>query len=36
MPKFKWFDMWVGVYVDRDKRRLYICPLPMIVFEVDY
>lgn len=27
---FAWYDMWVGVYWDRTKRKIYICPLPMV------
>jgi hypothetical protein len=27
---FRWYDFWVGVYVDRPKRNLYILPLPMV------
>lgn len=29
-PFFKWFDFWVGVYIDRPGRAVYICPLPMV------
>ena len=29
-----WYDCWVGVYYDRKTRHLYLCPLPMIVFEI--
>ena len=25
-----WYDFWVGVYVDRDKRTIYILPAPCI------
>lgn len=25
-----WYDLWVGVYVDRAKRRVYILPLPCL------
>lgn len=30
--KFVWYDFWVGVYLDRENRDFYICPIPMFVF----
>ena len=24
-------DLWVGAYVDTDRNRVYVCPLPMLV-----
>lgn len=29
-PVLAWYDIWVGLYWDRAKRRLYILPLPMV------
>lgn len=31
---FKWFDLWIGIFVDAKKEMLYIFPVPMcgIVF----
>lgn len=29
--RFAWYDLWVGAYVDRDNRRLYVCPLPCVL-----
>ena len=29
---FAWYDLWVGFYYDRSRRRLYFCPIPMMVF----
>ncbi len=29
-PIFAWYDLWVGVFWDANKRRLYILPLPCI------
>ena len=26
--------MWIGAYWDKKDRYLYICPLPMIVFQI--
>jgi len=27
---FAWYDLWVGVYIDRPRRRVYVLPLPMV------
>ncbi len=31
---FLWYDFWIGAYYDREKKVLYICPLPMCVFKI--
>lgn len=28
---FAWYDLWVGIFIDRHKRRVYICPLPCLL-----
>ena len=33
-PFFKWFDFWIGVYIDVDNKTLYICPVPMFGFKI--
>lgn len=33
---FRWFDVWVGVYPDMKKRRLYVFPVPMFGFLIDF
>jgi hypothetical protein len=32
--RFYWYDFWVGLYWDRRKRVLYICPVPTFCIEV--
>lgn len=33
-PMFAWYDIWVGVFVDRPKRRVYVFPVPCFGFVV--
>ena len=31
-----WYDLWVGAYIDRPGRTLYLCPLPCLVVRVGW
>lgn len=31
---FKWFDLWIGGYIDQEGHALYICLLPMAVIKL--
>lgn len=31
---FAWYDLWVGAYIDRPKRAVYLCPLPCLLVTV--
>lgn len=31
---FAWYDLWVGLYWDRDSRTAYFCPVPCVVVKV--
>lgn len=35
-PFFRWYDLWIGLYIDRQGCALYICPLPCIGLKVQY
>lgn len=35
-PIFAWYDLWVGAFYDRAKRRLYVFPVPMFGFYVEW
>jgi hypothetical protein len=25
---FAWYDLWIGIFIDKSKRRVYIFPVP--------
>lgn len=33
---FKWYDLWVGAFIDSENRTVYVCPLPCCVIEIRY
>jgi hypothetical protein len=33
---FRWYDLWIGAYVDTKGRTVYICPVPMFGVKVEY
>ena len=33
-PYFRWYDLWVGAYVDTRRQAVYICPLPTIGIKI--
>lgn len=33
---FAWYDMWIGVFWDRTKGRLYVLPLPCIGIVIQF
>lgn len=35
-PIFAWYDFWVGLFWDAKKRRLYVFPIPMLGFFVQF
>ena len=33
-PYFKWYDLWIGVFIDRPKKIVYVGLLPTVGFWV--
>lgn len=33
---FEWRDLWVGLFLDTAKRRIYILPIPIFGVRIDY
>jgi len=35
-PVLAWYDLWIGAYWDRERRRLYLLPLPCLGVVLDF
>jgi hypothetical protein len=33
---FAWYDVWVGAYWDRRRKRLFLFPVPMLGICIDF
>lgn len=35
-PIFRWYDIWIGFYWDKDNRVLYCFPIPMFGLKIQF
>jgi hypothetical protein len=35
-PLFAWYDLWIGAFCDRQKRKLYIGPMPCVGVVIEW
>jgi hypothetical protein len=35
-PFFRWYDLWIGLYIDWSNKTVYICPIPMLGLKIDW
>ena len=35
-PMFAWYDLWIGIYIDRKNSRAYVLPLPCVGFRIEW
>jgi hypothetical protein len=35
-PMFAWYDMWIGAFYDKPRRRLYIFPIPCFGVRIEF
>lgn len=35
-PFFRWFDLWIGVFIDIKGKAAYFCPIPCCGFKVTW
>ncbi|MDF2615402.1 MAG: hypothetical protein K0Q47_57 [Sedimentibacter sp.] len=35
-PMFAWYDFWIGLFYDKNKKILYVFPIPMFGIKIEF
>jgi len=35
-PIFRWFDLWIGLFIDVKSKTIYFFPIPMFGLKITY
>lgn len=35
-PIFRWYDIWIGVFIDRPNHRVYVFPIPCLGVRIQW
>lgn len=35
-PFFRWYDLWIGAYVDTKNKAVFICPIPTLGIKISW
>lgn len=35
-PIFRWYDLWVGIFIDTKGRKVYVFPMPTLGVVITY
>jgi hypothetical protein len=33
---FAWYDLWIGVFIDQTRRRVYVFPIPTLGIVIEW
>ncbi len=31
-----WYDLWIGIFIDKDNKKIYICLIPTLLITIEY
>jgi hypothetical protein len=31
---FAWYDLWIGLYIDKENKKLYVCLIPTLLLTI--